>query len=589
MGSVVNGSKKEKVRANADVVTDAKLHKKQLRREEKVAKKARKAEKKLKKQHLDDIKDCGKPKRKVSNLETGELASAFPKEGESLPNGSNGSNGSNGLKKSKVDKCSQNSIKVASESQESVWAYTPAKELKKIDKAVISAYYETNQIGLNGIGLDDKDFRPILEFRYANFPSALSEAFASFKQPTPIQASTWPVLLKGRDVVGIAKTGSGKTMGFAVPAVMKLNRMGVRRSPEVNHVKFAKPKVLMLSPTRELAVQIQEQCEKVSALFQQRSVVVYGGVNKQAQVKLLCKNGGADIVVATPGRLVDLLDDGCIDITQVCYFVLDEADRMLDLGFEDAIKRVMQDLPTKDSGKRQTVMFSATWPPSVRDLAAKYLQNPVTITVGSIDLRANDAIKQTVEVVEPYEKDTKLVSLLQTYHKNRKNRVLVFALYKKEADRVEQMLQRKGWNCCSIHGDKTQRDRSDALQGFKSGKVPLLIATDVAARGLDIPDVEFVINYTFPLTVEEYCHRIGRTGRAGKSGVAHTLFTHHDKHHSGALINVLNEAKQDVPESLLKFGTTVKRKEHKEYGAFFKEIDPSLKATKIKFDSDSDE
>jgi len=233
-------------------------------------------------------------------------------------------------------------------------------------------------------------------------------------------------------------------------------------------------------------------------------------------------------------------------------------------------------------------MFTATWPDSVRALATDFLTTPVTVTVGSGELTANHRVRQIVEVVDPDRKDARLLQLLAKYHADRKARVLVFALYKKEAARVEVALQRAGYRCRAIHGDQSQEQRSAALAGFKSGECPLLIATDVAARGLDIPDVEAVINFTFPLTIEDYIHRIGRTGRAGKSGLSHTFFTLHDKSNAGALQNVLREASQPVPDELLKFGSTVKKKEHKLYGAFGpKEGEAPTKApTKITFGDD---
>eukprot|EP01018_Ginkgo_biloba_P005209 Gb_05961 [translate_table: standard] len=296
---------------------------------------------------------------------------------------------------------------------------------------------------------------------------------------------------------------------------------------------------------------------------------------------------GVDIVVATPGRLRDLMEDGVCSLSEVSFVVLDEADRMLDLGFEPEVRAIL----SQTSASRQMVMFSATWPLGVHQLAKEFMDaNPIKVVVGSQDLAANHDVMQIVEVLDDRARDERLVSLLEKYHKSRRNRVLVFVLYKKEAVRVESMLQRRGWNVVAVHGDKSQHDRTKSVTLFKDGECPLMIATDVAARGLDIPDVEVVINYSFPLTTEDYVHRIGRTGRAGKKGVAHTFFTQADKARAGELANVLREAGQVVPDDLLKFGTHVKKKESKLYGAHFKEITADApKATKITFaDSDSD-
>ena len=230
-------------------------------------------------------------------------------------------------------------------------------------------------------------------------------------------------------------------------------------------------------------------------------------------------------------------------------------------------------------------MFSATWPQEVEKLAMVYFTDAVKLTIGSEDLTANKNITQIVEVVEERERERMLPALLKKYH-SKGEKVLIFGLYKKECARLETSLQYKGYNCVAIHGDKGQEAREDALSKFRSGEIPLLIATDVAARGLDIPKVEAVINFSFPLTIEDYVHRIGRTGRAGKKGISHTLFHSGDKPRAGELINVLREAGSDVPANLLAFGTTVKKKEHSSYGAFGPKGGEwtKKKATKIVFD-----
>lgn len=255
---------------------------------------------------------------------------------------------------------------------------------------------------------------------------------------------------------------------------------------------------------------------------------------------------------------------------------------MLEKGFEEDIKSIVG----QTRSDRQTLMFTATWPKEVRELASTFMNKPVKISIGDTDeLTANKHIKQIVEVIEPMEKRGKLLELLEKYLSGSKkhDRILIFALYKKEAARVERDLRYHGYDVAALHGDLSQAQRTEALENFKSGRCNLMLATDVAARGLDIPNVKVVINLTFPLTAEDYVHRIGRTGRAGHSGIAHTLFTKEEKHLAGALMNVLRAADQPVPEDLLKFGSYTKKKTHSAYGAFYKDVDMSKKGKKIMF------
>ncbi|ODQ50142.1 RNA helicase [Saitoella complicata NRRL Y-17804] len=383
---------------------------------------------------------------------------------------------------------------------------------------------------------------------------------------------SWPYLFAGSDAIGIAETGSGKTLAFGVPGMQHIFNL-----PDSRGVRM-----LVVSPTRELAMQTAENLTNLGDACGIKVACLYGGVSKHSQVQELKR---ASIVVGTPGRLLDMINEGACDVSKVSFLVLDEADRMLDKGFEEDIRKIITATPTEG---RQTVMFSATWPEEVRKLANTFMTNPTKITIGSDDLAASQSVTQLVEVLEDSRaKSQRLVQLLKQYQSGAKknDRILIFALYKKEASRVENDLKYKGFNVAAIHGDMQQHARTAALEEFKSGRCPLLVATDVAARGLDIPAVELVINLTFPLTIEDYVHRIGRTGRGGRSGIAITMFTKEDKQHSGSLINVLKAAGQEVPEELMAFGTTVKKKPHSAYGAFFKEDDGSMKkATKITFD-----
>ncbi|CAF9914834.1 MAG: RNA-dependent ATPase [Gomphillus americanus] len=465
--------------------------------------------------------------------------------------------------------------------------YTESEELTALSQSQVDDYLSQHSITITDPE-SKTTLRPITAFSY--LPDATvqgSSLFTSFAAPTPIQAATWPFILAGRDVIGIAETGSGKTLAFGVPLIKHIT------STKTKAKSKSPARAVIISPTRELAVQIHEQIETIARLAGFKAVCIYGGVPKEPQKEGLKT---ASVIIATPGRLNDLLQERSADISNVDYLVLDEADRMLDKGFEEEIKKIISEtLPTK---QRQTLMFTATWPQSVRALANTFMQNPVKITIGdhaSGELRANTRIEQRVEVLDthPRTKETRLLQLLkelQPPRTNKKsgdaqaNRVLIFALYKKEAARIEQFLHQRGHNVAGIHGDLSQDRRSAALNGFRAGTTPLLVATDVAARGLDIPAVKAVINLTFPLTVEDYVHRIGRTGRAGSNGLAITFFTEHDKGLAGGLVNVLRAAKQNVPEELLKFGGTVKKKQHDAYGAFYKEPVGDKKATKMRFD-----
>ena len=481
---------------------------------------------------------------------------------------------------------------------------TNAKSEKKESSSAVSASSANSsalfpEFKVTCVSESNETFNPVSDFKSIGFHSKLAPLIANFTKPTPIQAYSWPILLGGNDMVGIAETGSGKTLAFSLPILSRLLKGGRAESE-------GKVKMLVIAPTRELAMQTYEVVSRVIP----ESICLYGGTNRGEQQRQINQKKPY-VVIGTPGRLVDFLRDGTLKIGNLEYFVLDEADRMLDLGFEPDIREIVAAIPEE----RQTVMFSATWPNTIQTMASRYLKSPVKVYVKAVDSslttvnedgetiqedhvdpfsansqqKASTRVHQIVQVVkDPFARDPILLDLLKRYHSSRKNRVLIFVLYKKEADRVERLLKSNRWTCVSIHGDKAQRDRTEALASFKSGEVPLMIATDVAARGLDIPDVEYVINFTFPLTIEDYIHRIGRTGRGGATGTAHTLFTDADKPHSGELINVLKASKNaaEIPQELYNYGTTTKKKVHKEYGAFYKDVDPNIKASHVKFDND---
>lgn len=474
-------------------------------------------------------------------------------------------------KKEKKDKKDKKDKKQKKEKKDKKEEPVESNEEVTVSQEDVDKFLEDNEITIeNG---DKLNIKPLINFELLKnykIDSKILKSLSKFDKPSPIQASSWPYLFKGHDIIGVAETGSGKTLGFGVPAIQHIVQS-----------KSSNLQVLVVSPTRELATQIYDNLKELTDALGLNCVCVYGGVPKDQQRKDILKS---QCVIATPGRLVDFINEGSINLKNVDYLVLDEADRMLEKGFEEDIKLILKSV--SDDSSRQTLMFTATWPKEVRELANGFMKNPIKVNVGNRDeLTANKRIQQIVEVIDPYDKEKRLIQLLHQYQKNGKDdKILIFALYKKEASRIERTLKYKGFEVAALHGDLSQIQRQQALESFKKGECNLLLATDVAARGLDIPNVKVVINLTFPLTIEDYVHRIGRTGRAGKSGIAHTLFTDHEKHLAGSLGNVLRAANQPVPDELLKFGSHTKKKEHSAYGAFFKNVDPTKKAKKITFD-----
>merc|ERR1719300_1093215 len=389
-------------------------------------------------------------------------------------------------------------------------------------------------------------YKPLEPLKSFSTDQKIMSVCQGFTTPTPIQAQCWPIIASGRDIIGVAETGSGKTLAFSLPAIAHMLH---RYENPIKGIP-SNPTMLVLSPTRELAMQTQVVMEKAGKDCYIRSVCCYGGVPKWEQKRAL--RWGVEVVVATPGRLKDLVSMGCVSLAGVSYLVLDEADRMLDQGFEEDIRHIIG-MTHKD---RQTCLFSATWPEAIRQLAQEFLTDPIKVTVGSDDLSANKRIKQIVEVIDERDKTTKLLSVLEKYNNNNQ-KIIVFVLKKAEAHDIEDELWHKGYKVQSIHGDKSQWDREYALKQFKNGAINILVATDVAARGLDIPDVEFVVNYSFPQTIEDYVHRIGRTGRAGKDGIAHSFFHRGDSKLAGCLVKVLKDANQEVPQEMFKFNLRI--------------------------------
>ncbi len=326
----------------------------------------------------------------------------------------------------------------------------------------------------------------------------------AYTHPTPIQQQAIPPVLEGRDLLGCAQTGTGKTAAFAIPILQLL-------STPVPVSKSKRPiRALILTPTRELAIQIQESFNAYGRHLRLRNLVVFGGVNQNPQVESLRR--GIDILVATPGRLLDLFQQGHIRFNDIEIFVLDEADRMLDMGFVNDVRKVIAKLPIK----KQTLFFSATMPDEIQSLANSILKDPVTVKVTPVSTTA-ETIEQSLYYVPRQNKKDLLLHLLED---KKILSALVFTRTKHGADKVVKILHNAGIKASAIHGNKSQNARQDALKNFKTGKIRVLVATDIASRGIDVDELSHVINYELPHVPETYVHRIGRTGRAGLSGTS---------------------------------------------------------------------
>ena len=351
------------------------------------------------------------------------------------------------------------------------------------------------QVAFTELGLSPEILRAVSEKGYTN--------------PTPIQAKAIPAILAGKDIMGGAQTGTGKTAGFTLPILQLLSRHSNPSPSPARHPVRA----LILTPTRELAIQVAESVAAYGKFSGLRSTVVFGGVNINTQIAIV--RGGVEILIATPGRLLDHIEQKTVNLSQVEIFVLDEADRMLDMGFIPDIKRIMALLPKK----RQNLLFSATFSDDIKKLADQMLNKPELIEVA----RRNAAAESVTHLVYKCAQDQKRGLLTHIVRSRNAEQVLVFMRTKHGASRLARQLERDGLLATAIHGDKSQSQRIEALDGFKDNKMQVLVATDVAARGLDITDLPLVVNFELPHVAEDYIHRIGRTGRAGASGEAISL------------------------------------------------------------------
>jgi ATP-dependent RNA helicase DDX3X len=367
---------------------------------------------------------------------------------------------------------------------------------------------------------------------------------ARYATPTPVQKYSIPIVMGGRDLMACAQTGSGKTGGFLFPILSQAFKTGPSVNPATGggfRQRKAFPTSLILAPTRELVSQIYDEARKFAYRSWVRPCVVYGGADIGTQLRSIER--GCDLLVATPGRLVDLIERGRISLANIKYLVLDEADRMLDMGFEPQIRRIVEGEDMPGVQNRQTLMFSATFPRDIQLLARDFLKDYVFLSVGRVG-STSENITQKVEYVEDQDKRSVLLDILHTHSGGL---TLIFVETKRMADTLSDFLINQGFPATAIHGDRTQRERERALEFFRNGRCPIMVATAVAARGLDIPHVTHVVNYDLPTDIDDYVHRIGRTGRAGNTGLSTAFFNRGNRGIVRDLIELLKEAHQELP------------------------------------------
>jgi len=392
---------------------------------------------------------------------------------------------------------------------------------------------------------------PVLKFTNPPLDDHLLKniELAHYKVPTPVQKYSIPIVMGGRDLMACAQTGSGKTGGFLFPILSQAFINGPSAAPagaggNFGRQRKAYPTSLILAPTRELVSQIYDESRKFAYRSWVRPCVVYGGADIGSQLRQIER--GCDLLVATPGRLVDLIERGRISLCNIKYLVLDEADRMLDMGFEPQIRRIVEGEDMPGVQNRQTLMFSATFPRDIQMLARDFLKDYVFLSVGRVG-STSENITQKVEYVEDMDKRSVLLDILHTHGAGL---TLIFVETKRMADSLSDFLINQNFPATSIHGDRTQRERERALEMFRNGRCPILVATAVAARGLDIPNVTHVVNYDLPTDIDDYVHRIGRTGRAGNTGISTAFFNRGNRGVVRDLIDLLKEANQEVPAFL---------------------------------------
>lgn len=405
--------------------------------------------------------------------------------------------------------------------------------------------YDNIQVNVSG----DNVPQPIESFEAAGLRNIVLDNIkkSGYKKPTPVQKHALPIIMNGRDLMACAQTGSGKTAAFAVPII---NTLLERSVDLVVTSTYCEPQVVIVSPTRELTIQIWQQIVKFSLNSILKTVVTYGGTSVMHQRGKL--SAGCHILVATPGRLLDFVEKGRVKFSSVQFLVLDEADRMLDMGFLPSIEKMVDHETMVPLGERQTLMFSATFPDEVQHLARRFLNNYLFLAVGIVGGACSDVEQNFYEVARNKKKDLLKEILERENDSGTLGGTLVFVEMKKKADFIAVFLSENNYPTTSIHGDRLQRQREEALADFKSGRMSILVATAVAARGLDIKNVSHVINYDLPKGIDEYVHRIGRTGRVGNRGRATSFFDpEEDAPLRGDLVRILKQANQSVPDWMM--------------------------------------
>ena len=418
----------------------------------------------------------------------------------------------------------------------------------KVHSGINFSNYDDIPVEASGNNVPD----PVLQFTNPPLDDHLLSniKLASYKTPTPVQKYSIPIVMGGRDLMACAQTGSGKTGGFLFPILSQayIHGPSTNAPPPAGGMGYrsrkALPTSLILAPTRELVSQIYDEARKFAYRSWVRPCVVYGGADIGTQLRSMER--GCDLLVATPGRLVDLIERGRISLANIKYLVLDEADRMLDMGFEPQIRRIVETEDMPGVQERQTLMFSATFPRDIQMLARDFLKDYVFLSVGRVG-STSENITQSVEYVEDMDKRSVLLDILHTHGAGL---TLIFVETKRMADSLSDFLINQNFPATSIHGDRTQRERERALEMFRNGRCPILVATAVAARGLDIPNVTHVVNYDLPTDIDDYVHRIGRTGRAGNTGKSTAFFNRGNRGIVRDLLELLKEAHQEVPSFL---------------------------------------